>query len=312
MKATRCPDNPILTPASGDIGDNINGPSVIRVPDWVRHPRGRYYLYFAHHQGDSIRLATADHPEGPWTVQGQRPLRLEQVTDLGFHAHIASPDVVIDREHRRFLMFFHGPTRAWQAAGTPTLRTHFSQGTGLALSTDGVDFAPVVGPVLGFPYFRVFFHRGRAYALSARGLLFRCPEPGMPDGLRPWEEREQALGFWRHCAVRMQGDGLQVVFSRPGDAPERLLWAEAALGDDWLQWRLGEPRELLRPELPWEGAGLPITTSVKGAARGREHALRDPCLFTEDGQSWLYNSIGGESGLAVARLIETPARTPVP
>ena len=30
---------------------NINGPSVISVPDWVENPLGKYYLYFAHHRG---------------------------------------------------------------------------------------------------------------------------------------------------------------------------------------------------------------------------------------------------------------------
>ena len=29
---------------------NINGPSVLRVPDWVENPLGQYYLYFAQHR----------------------------------------------------------------------------------------------------------------------------------------------------------------------------------------------------------------------------------------------------------------------
>ena len=40
--------------------DNINGPTVIRVPPWVKRPLGRYYMYFAHHMGAFIRLAYAD------------------------------------------------------------------------------------------------------------------------------------------------------------------------------------------------------------------------------------------------------------
>ena len=28
-------------------GDNINGPSLIKVPDWVENKLGKYYLYFA-------------------------------------------------------------------------------------------------------------------------------------------------------------------------------------------------------------------------------------------------------------------------
>ena len=47
---------------------NIQGPSLIEVPDWVEDPLGRYYLYFADHKGLYIRLAYADNPLGPWTV----------------------------------------------------------------------------------------------------------------------------------------------------------------------------------------------------------------------------------------------------
>ena len=38
-------------------GNNINGPSLIKVPDWVENPLGEYYLYFAHHSGKYIRMA---------------------------------------------------------------------------------------------------------------------------------------------------------------------------------------------------------------------------------------------------------------
>ena len=31
-------------------GENINGPSLIKVPDWIKSPLARYYLYFSHHQ----------------------------------------------------------------------------------------------------------------------------------------------------------------------------------------------------------------------------------------------------------------------
>ena len=67
MRVERLGGNPIVTP--GDrIGENINGPSVIRVPDWVEDPLGRYYCYFAHHAGSFIRLAYADDMAGPWEI----------------------------------------------------------------------------------------------------------------------------------------------------------------------------------------------------------------------------------------------------
>ena len=47
MRISRLADNPIITPESSPtLGDNINGPSMIRIPDWVPNSLGRYYLYF--------------------------------------------------------------------------------------------------------------------------------------------------------------------------------------------------------------------------------------------------------------------------
>lgn len=39
---------------------NVNGPSVVRTPEWMPDPPGAYLMYFAHHMGASIRLAAAD------------------------------------------------------------------------------------------------------------------------------------------------------------------------------------------------------------------------------------------------------------
>ena len=53
--------NPIIRPhMDARMGANVQGPSLIRVPDWVKNPLGRYYLYFADHKGSYIRLAVAD------------------------------------------------------------------------------------------------------------------------------------------------------------------------------------------------------------------------------------------------------------
>ena len=65
--AKRCQQNPIITPETGyGIGSNINGPSLIKVPDWLPNPLGNYYLYFSHHRGTYIRMAYADRIEGLW------------------------------------------------------------------------------------------------------------------------------------------------------------------------------------------------------------------------------------------------------
>jgi hypothetical protein len=77
MHLKRFPTNPIIRPHLDDrMGDNINGPSLIRLPDWIEEPLGRYYLYFAHHDGQYIRLAYSDDLHGPWTSHREGVLSL--------------------------------------------------------------------------------------------------------------------------------------------------------------------------------------------------------------------------------------------
>ena len=101
---------------------NVNGPSLIGVLSWVDNPLGRYHLYFAHHEGLSIRLAYANGLAGPWVLYEPGALRMEESSfpntsptpgnvhpqvRLLFEAgldrpypHIASPDVIVDDEPR--------------------------------------------------------------------------------------------------------------------------------------------------------------------------------------------------------------------
>ena len=67
--AARLTTNPLIySGLSEEIGNNINGPSIMEVPSWISHRLGRFYCYFAHHHGDHIRLAYADHISGPWCM----------------------------------------------------------------------------------------------------------------------------------------------------------------------------------------------------------------------------------------------------
>jgi len=75
------------------------------VPEWLHNPLGRYYLYFAHHAGDFIRLAYADSLEGPWKIHEPGTLRLKQVREI-VQVHIASPDIVVDDASKRIVMYF--------------------------------------------------------------------------------------------------------------------------------------------------------------------------------------------------------------
>ena len=100
IQVERLSTNPIITGASSaTLRDKINGPSLIRVPSWVKNPLGKYYLYFGHHKGNFIRLAYSDTIEGPWRIYEPGTIHLEEATSL--EDHIASPDVHIDEENKR-------------------------------------------------------------------------------------------------------------------------------------------------------------------------------------------------------------------
>ena len=79
IRVTRLASGPIIGPyLHPSIGVNIQGPSLIRVPDWIDGRLGGYYLYFADHKGSYIRLAYADHLAGPWRVHPPGSLHLAQ------------------------------------------------------------------------------------------------------------------------------------------------------------------------------------------------------------------------------------------
>src|SRR5215469_15647929 len=294
VHAVRLRTNPILTPASSPtLGDNLNGPSLIRVPDWIERPLGRYYLYFANHHGTFIRLAYANRVEGPWTVYEPGTLQLSAASHC--HDHIASPDVLVDEQQHQIRMYFHCP-----AEGTG--REIEIQKTFVARSRDGLHFAPVPMP-LGPAYFRVFHWRDHYYALARAGVLLRSADGLTPFATGPTLFNEDPNLVLRHAAVDVEGDRLAIYYSRIGDRPERILLSYISLKPDWAQWKPSSPLTVISPETKEEGADRPLETSKIGEAEGRVRELRDPAVFRGGGKTYLLYSIAGESGLSIAELV---------
>ena len=154
MRVVRLSAEPIIRPHMDErMGSNINGPSLIRVPEWLDEPLGRYYLYFADHKGGYIRLAFADALTGPWRVYTPGTLTLQAshfaterpdpaaVSDAKraegawtverdhLRPHIASPDVHVDHDRREIRMYYHG------------MLDNGEQRTRVAVSGDGIAFA---------------------------------------------------------------------------------------------------------------------------------------------------------------------------
>lgn len=318
MRVQRLVDGPIISPElHPSIGANIQGPSAIRVPDWIEGRRGAYYLYFADHKGRYIRLAYADDPAGPWAIHPPGSLQLEQSGFLTeppavsaeqlaqFEArlrqsgivmshdllseittpHIASPDVHVDPAGRRIVMYFHG----LDAVGTQVTR--------VATSRDGIGFT-ARPEVLGRSYMRAFKHDGMTYAMAMPGQFYRSK-----DGLHGFEPGPTLFNpRMRHAALLKRGSDLWVFWTQVGEAPERILVSRIDLSDDWRRWKESEAVEVLRPERAWEGADAPVVPSVRSTAYGLVNQLRDPAILEDGDRIYLLYAVAGESGIAIAEI----------
>jgi hypothetical protein len=321
LRVERPRDGPIIGPETHpSIGVNIQGPSLIRAPDWLPGRMGQYYLYFADHKGDYIRLATADALAGPWRVHPPGSLHLRdscfltappvasaaqlalfeerarRAGTLLSHdirseittPHIASPDVHVDHVGRRIVMYYHG----LEDVGTQVTR--------VALSADGVSFRALPDVVADRSYLRVFAYRGQTYGLAMPGQVYHAPDPlGVfvpgPMLFNP---------AMRHAALRLRGDTLDVFWTQVGEAPERILLSHIDLRGDWRAWRETAAVEVMRPERDWEGADAPLTPSIRSTAYGHVNQLRDPAIYEEDGRTFLLYAVAGESGIGIAALRE--------
>lgn len=296
VRAVRFPENPVVTPASNPmLGENINGPSLIRVPTWVERPLGRYYLYFAHHGGKFIRLAYADRLRGPWKVHEPGTLRLAEAPKC--YDHVASPDMHVDGARREILMYFHCPTGSLGDVDIGQQKTF------RAVSGDGLHFVADTQS-LGPAYFRVFRWGDYYYTIVRAGALLRSRDMKSPFEPGPILVAADSGRILRHAAVELRGNVLRIYYSRIGDRPERILLSEVRLAPDWMTWRASEPVTVLSPERAYEGADLPLEVSMPDEAPGRVRQLRDPAIFQEGRSTYLLYSIAGESGLAIAELRE--------
>ncbi len=320
VRVERLLNAPIITPdLHPSIGVNIQGPSLIRVPEWVADPLGAYYLYFADHKGLYIRLAYADDLLGPWTIHAPGSLQIadshfltappEVAPDVAarlrasqerrgvpmshdglFEAttpHIASPDVHVDDANRRIVMYFHG------LDGVST------QVTRVATSLDGIHFE-ARAERLGRTYMRVFGHDGYTYAMSMPGQFYRSRDPlgGFEAGPLLFNPD------MRHAALLKRGDTLFVFWTQVGEAPEHIKLSTIDLSGDWMSWSQTSGVEVLRPEFDWEGADAPLEPSVRSTAYGHVNQLRDPAIFEDaaSGRVFLLYAVAGESGIAIAEI----------
>lgn len=316
--------------------NNINGPSMIKVPDWVENPLGRYYLYFAHHKGAFLRMAVSNDLGGPWRMypypiiplqysgfakaQSNKASEHEDLKKYLSDSEVAAlvqvgEDAAKAYEKRtQQILPTQGPTTPHVASPEVVvdhekkqIRMYYHglvegslQMTKVAESSNGVDFSPV-GGLIGAPYMRIFEHGGYQYGFAMPGLMYRSK-----DGINDWVVRER----WflppntRHSGLHKVGNMLYVFYTRVGDAPESIVYTAIDLTDpDWNTWAVGETYDLLKPELGWEGSHKLPTPSTRGEIGSVVNQLRDPDVFEDsDGKLYLLYAGGGESGIGIASL----------
>jgi hypothetical protein len=305
MRIERLPNNLIITPElDPSVGDNINGPSLIRVPDWIEKPLGKYYLYFASHTGKYIRLGYADRIAGPWRIYAPGTLHLDNSFCEG---HIASPDVHVDHERREIRMYFHGSIPADECPEESTERRFpvlGNQRTRVAVSKDGIQFT-ARRIIAGASYFRMFRWDGMYYGMAMPGIFYRSG-----DGLSDFEAGPILFDDrMRHAALALTGKTLNVFYSNVGDRPERILLSTIELTPDWMDWEATEPVTVLEPEKTYEGADLPLEPSVRGLARRRVRQLRDPAIYQEDGATFLLYSVAAAAASGSSAIPRATRKT---
>jgi len=319
-QTARFAGNPLVSvTATPSLGDNANGPSVIRVPRWISHPLGRYYMYFAHHKGAYIRLAYANSLAGPWRVYEPGVLNVRDTiffrpqpdppsSPPTLYTHVASPEVFVDEDKKQIVMYVHGmwtDGKPWPedpAAALKWMRENgYAQYTQTTLSGDGIHFEARPAVTLRTSYLRVFRWDGSYYGMARLGVLAKAGDPLAPFelGPNPFDPGPYANRV-RHVALLRRGKTLYVFFSAIGDAPERILLSTMALDGDWRSWKTSQPIEVFAPRDRYECPDLPVTPSKPGESEGPENALRDPALFEEGGKVTLFYSVCGEQGIGAA------------
>jgi len=270
--------------------DDLIFPSVVRASEYLRHPLGRYYLYYAPHDAPGgICLAYTDTVDGPWHEHPSNPLVTRAWVPHYEVEHVSSPHAMWRSDREELWLYYHGDNET----------------TRWATSRDGVAFE-YGGEVVhaaslgmdGASYARVFaspFRHGRApYVMLL--LLYEYVDGSWTDF-----SRFGIYGAWSHDGATWDiverpiidhTDGLGSFVCSPflsaiGDRAVMLFHVDHDPPD-------GPTTDVYGIEIDDSLVAIGSSTlvcdrRVFGVANER---VSDPCLLIEDGRWHLFVSVG--------------------
>lgn len=282
------------------IGDNINGPAVVRLFGNHKKTFGyKFLLLFAHHQGEYIRIAGSNSLLSKWRFVPSKILNTKSYAE--FHDHVASPDAHYLKNSDTLLVFFHS-----REIGNR------KQITFLARFNGGLNNRPLILKTNLPFYARVFFVRKQAYALTKGGNLFDTldkelcewrPLVNIFTGQDSEEDTYQNHpGSIRHLSV-LNYKGMYLVFySIIGEKPEKIWVSELKIDTTKGKFMALGKVLVLSPEKEYEGCGLKLQNSESGPSLVPENSVRDPYVIKFRSRYLLFYSIKGEFGIAFTEL----------
>lgn len=262
-------------------GNNINGPCLIKVPEFVKNKIGNYYLYFGHHEGLYIRMAYSDNILGPYTIYQNGVLHLKDI--IGYD-HLASPDVIINYKNKKLIMYYHCFNKN-------------AQSTFYAYSDDGITFNTEKINIL-YPYFRYFVHKKNDYGICMNGRIGSII-------LKKEKKVFQILGLLlpksRHTSIITINNRLFVFYSIVGDCPEHIYVSEiTSLKKNNI--KINKKLSIIKPDLSFESNNIEPKKSNYGIATKDVNELRDPYVYLENDIIYILYTFCGEKGIAIATI----------
>ncbi len=263
---------------------NINGPCLIKVPDFILNKLGNYYLYFAHHHGKYIRMAYSDNICGPYNIFNGGVLSLD--SNNGFD-HVASPHVII--KNNKLILYYHSFDKNKK-----------NQITYQAESIDGINFLST-NDIISYPYFSCFDYKKKIYGIAMKmkmksnQIIYNYDTDN-----NKFIEFCNLLPDTRHCFIKEINNKLYAFYSIVGDCPEHICYCEIICDGNNFIALINNNKSLIYPELEYEHGNMLPIKSKYGAEYKTINQLRDPYIYIENDIVYILYTICGEQGIAIA------------